>query len=159
MSRRNTILAIIGVVLLGFIAAQFVHLFVDNFQRSNPPVVTQVAWDSPETEEIVRMACYDCHSNESEWPWYAYIAPASWLVARDVNEGRAGLNFSEPLGEIDGERVADMIWHIENDMPPPLYIVLHPEADLSDEQRAQLIAGIEATFGPAGDMGDMDMDE
>lgn len=130
--------------------------FVKSFRRdANPPVVAAVEWDSAATEQLARAACYDCHSNETAWPWYAQIAPASWLVTRDVNKGRDAMNFSEdPLDEYDAD---DLEWHVMNDMPPRLYLPLHPEANLSAEQRAALIAGLRATFGSDG-AGAMDMD-
>lgn len=102
-------------------------------------------WDSPETERLVRTACYDCHSNETFWPWYSYVAPVSWLVLRDVNRGRDGLNFSED--DPATFNLDDIAWHIDNDMPKRIYLILHPEASYSDEEKAQLVAGLRATFG------------
>lgn len=64
-------------------------------ERINPPVRSEPAWDSPQTKTLAVRACYDCHSNETVWPWYSSIAPASWLIYRDVNNGRRELNFSE----------------------------------------------------------------
>ena len=55
-------------------------------QRTNPPVVAEPPWDSPETRALAVRACFDCHSNETVWPWYAYVAPVSWLVAHDTDE-------------------------------------------------------------------------
>lgn len=57
--------------------------------HTNPPVTAEPSWDSPRTRELFFTACKDCHSNESHWPWYASVAPASWLVYRDVAEGRS----------------------------------------------------------------------
>ena len=63
-------------------------------ERTNPPVVSDI--DAPsEVKDILRKACYDCHSNETKWVWYTKIAPASFLAVKDVNEGREHLNFSE----------------------------------------------------------------
>ncbi len=77
LQNRKLILGALSVLLIGFIAIQFVDRFVEKFQRSNPPVIASVVWDSPETEQLVRTACYDCHSNETVWPWYASVAPVS----------------------------------------------------------------------------------
>ena len=63
--------------------------------HTNPPVTAEPAWDSAETRELARRACFDCHSNETAWPSYTSISPASWLAQRHVNEGRRELNFSE----------------------------------------------------------------
>jgi hypothetical protein len=156
---RRWILGAVVLGVVGFIAIQFVDRFYEKFQRSNPPVTATIAWDSPETEQLVRTACFDCHSNETVWPWYSYVAPVSWLVARDVNNGREGLNFSEPQ-----DWTPEYLQHIidmtaDGEMPLTKYIWLHPAANLTDEQRAQLIAGIEATFNyTSGSVESHDMD-
>ncbi len=73
--------------------------------KSNPPVVSEPTWDSPQTRALAKDACFDCHSNETVWPWYAKIAPSSWLLAQDVDEGRSALNFSEwGQGEMEAGR-------------------------------------------------------
>src|SRR6185312_12833385 len=64
-------------------------------EHTNPPLRVEPAWDSKRTRELVVRTCFDCHSNETVWPWYSSIAPISWLIQRDVNQGRAHLNFSE----------------------------------------------------------------
>ena len=74
------------------IAAQFVPYGRD---YRNPPVIQEPAWDSPATRALAKQACFDCHSNETVWPAYAKVAPISWLIAHDVDEGRSVLNFSE----------------------------------------------------------------
>ena len=53
--------------------------------HTNPPKAGEPAWNSPSTRELVRRTCFDCHSNETTWPWYSNVAPASWLLQRDVN--------------------------------------------------------------------------
>jgi mono/diheme cytochrome c family protein len=128
-----------SVVLL--VAAQFVP-----YRVSNPPVVQGPAWDSPQTEALARRACFDCHSNEVVVPWYGQVAPVAWLVRRHVDEGRAELNLSEMNREQDeaheaGEKVE------EGEMPPAYYTLLHPDAQLTDAERTQLIAGLNATLG------------
>ena len=76
-------------LLVMLVAFQFVPV-----ERSNPPVETATA-PPPSVEEVLRRACFDCHSHETRWPWYSRVAPASWLVARDVHEARQELNFSD----------------------------------------------------------------
>lgn len=163
MSRlRTTVWVMAGLLAAGLLLLQFVPVgnVVTSLRReANPPVVQVVVWDSPATEGLVRAACFDCHSNETVWPWYSQIAPVSWLVTRDVNRGRAGLNFSEDApGEVD---VDDIEWHLYHDMPPAVYLALHPEANLTDEQKALLLDGLRATFGSDGQraMPGMDMGE
>jgi len=109
----------------------------------NPPVTYTIDWDSVRTEELVRSTCFDCHSNEVVYPWYAYVAPVSWLVTKDVNEGRDELNFSTG----DDLDVDDMVEEVrDGEMPLPIYLITHPEADLSDSEQAELIEGLLATF-------------
>jgi mono/diheme cytochrome c family protein len=107
----------------------------------NPPVTQAAAFAPGPGLELARGACFDCHSNETVWPWYTNIAPGSWLVQRDVDEGRASLNFSEwdrPQGEPD-----EMLEVIrDGDMPPTSYTLIHPEARLSDADRATLLAAM-----------------
>jgi hypothetical protein len=55
--------------------------------HSNPPVTKEPAWDSSRTRELAKRACFDCHSNETTWPWYSNVAPESWLIQRDVDAG------------------------------------------------------------------------
>jgi hypothetical protein len=153
--RRNVILGVIVLGVIGFVALQVVSSFIPSFAHTNPPVTFQVQWSSAEVEALARAACYDCHSNETVWPWYSYIAPMSWLVATDVNEARDEWNFSTGEG-IDGEDMIDAIR--DGEMPPANYLLMHPEANLTPEQQEQLIAGIAATFGGEDDGGDDDDD-
>lgn len=86
---------IIGLVLVLFVGG-FVLMQLVSYGRNhtNPPVVSEPTWDSPETRALAVRACYDCHSNETVWPWYTNVAPVSWLIQREVAEGREELNFS-----------------------------------------------------------------
>ena len=109
--------------------------------RTNPPVQQDVA-APPEVDVLLRRACYDCHSNETVWPWYSHVAPVSWLLARDVREGRRELNFStwdaydtkkktKKLKET-AEEVA------EGEMPPWFYVMVHRRAALSPADAERL---------------------
>jgi hypothetical protein len=133
------VLAVVAVGVVGFIVLQF----VPGFAPTNPPVTTQIQWDSPKTQELMRRACMDCHSNETVWPWYSTIAPVSWLVVHDVDEGRSKMNLSTGFHV----EAREMIREIQRGtMPKPIYLPLHPEANLTDAEKADLIAGIQATF-------------
>lgn len=112
--------------------------------HTNPPVTAEPAWDSPKTRSLAVAACFDCHSNETEWPWYTNVAPMSWLIQHDVDEGRDALNFSEWDRPQRAEDVGEVIH--EGEMPPWSYLILHPGARLSDAEKERLIAGLEATF-------------
>ena len=124
--------------------------------HSNPPVTQTVDWGDDETEALARGACYDCHSNETDWPVYSYVAPMSWLVRGDVENGRAALNLSE-LDQGGGAELDDAADTIEDgEMPPRQYQLAHPEARLSDAEKARLIDAFEALDDGQGDDDDRD---
>lgn len=133
---------VIAVILIGGAALVLVGNVA--VAHDNPPVTTTIQWDSPETEQLMRAACMDCHSNETKWPWYAYVAPMAFLVSKDVNEGRDALNLSTAR-RVEADEIVEKIE--EGEMPPIAYLPLHPEANLTDAQKDALIAGIWATFG------------
>lgn len=139
---RTTVLALV----VAFVAAQAVPV-----DRSNPPVSADVGAPA-KVQPILRRACYDCHSNETVWPSYAAVAPISWLVARDVHEGRAELNFSRWSSYGDAARrkklkeTAEEV--AEGEMPPWYYTLMHPEAALSEDDVATLRAW--SSSGAAG---------
>jgi mono/diheme cytochrome c family protein len=121
-------------------------------EHDNPQVVREPDWDRPRTRELFFRACKDCHSNQTRWPWYSSLAPSSWLVQRDVEEGRAHFNISEwGREENHGDEAAKLVR--EGEMPPWFYLPAHPEARLSDSERRALVAGLVATFGEEGDQG------
>ncbi|MCE1253436.1 MAG: heme-binding domain-containing protein [Anaerolineae bacterium] len=139
---KKAALIIIGVGIALFVLIQFVPYGRDH---NNPPITQQVVWDSPQTEALARRACYDCHSNETVWPWYSNVAPMSWLVAHDVEEARLNMDFSEQ--DNSSIRAEELIRQIESGkMPPPQYTIIHSEARLSDAEKQQFIDGIQKTF-------------
>lgn len=114
--------------------------------HTNPPIGEEPKWESPETRALFFQACGNCHSNETTWPWYSHVAPASWLVQRDVDEAREHFNVSDwARPKQDGDEAAEMVR--EDEMPPWFYRPLHPEAELSEAERERLLAGLIATFG------------
>jgi len=145
---EKTLWVIGGTLLSGIILIQFIPIWalVPRMDPRNPPVQREIQWASPEADRLMRMVCYTCHSNETQYPVYAQIAPVSWIAAGNVNAGRAQLNFSEQSPEtINAERLIALI---ESDaMPPPAYRPTHPEANLTEAQKAALIEGIRATLG------------
>ncbi len=102
--------------------------------RTNPPIVQDVA-APPEVDGLLRRACYDCHSNETVWPWYSQVAPMSWLLARDVREGRAEFNFSTwsayAPAKKDKKLKESAEEAAEGEMPPWFYVLVHRDAALS----------------------------
>ena len=115
-------------------------------QHTNPAVVREPAWDSPQTRDLAKRACFDCHSNETVWPWYSGIAPVSWLTQRDVNGGRSHLNFSEwNKPQRHAPHAAEEIQ--KGDMPPWFYLPMHAAARLTEAEKASLIAGFQKMPG------------
>ncbi|MGE5431987.1 MAG: heme-binding domain-containing protein [Syntrophomonadaceae bacterium] len=134
---------LVGIVIL-LVIIQLVPV-----KKDNPPALTEVRWDSPQTRSLARRACYDCHSNETTWPYYSHIAPVSWFLSDHVHEGRKHLNFSQWSYPRDREikKARGMVKQIkEGEMPLDSYLWMHPEAKLTDNEKQQLIAGIEKTF-------------
>lgn len=116
----------------------------------NPAVSAEPAWNAPTTRALAKRACFDCHSNETVWPAYARIAPASWLVYYDVTAGRQVLNFSEWTRRQDeADEAAEKVRIGE--MPPAAYLWLHSAARLSEAERQRLAQGLSATFGQGGE--------
>jgi len=116
--------------------------------HSNPPISAEPNWDSSTTRTLAERACFDCHSNQTHWPWYSNVAPMSWLVQNHVDEGRRELNFSEwNRGNSEGGEAAEEVR--EGEMPPRSYLLLHPHARLTDAEREQLARGLDASLsGP-----------
>jgi len=127
--------------------AVVIQLVPFRHSHTNPPVTKEPAWNSPDTRALVQRACFDCHSNQTTWPWYAHVAPVSWLLQRDVNEGRSHLNFTE-WGKPQ-KHAKDVAAEVkQGDMPPWFYLPMHPLARLSDAEKQVLIDGAEKTLGP-----------
>ncbi len=136
--------AVIGTIVGVIILALAIQLVPYGRDHTNPPVQAEPQWNSPETRALAQRACFDCHSNQTVWPWYSNIAPLSWLIQHDVDAGRRTLNFSEwnrPRREEEGvTRVIE-----SGRMPPAYYILLHPSAYLSSQETQALIQGLNAT--------------
>jgi hypothetical protein len=119
---------ILGLLVIVLIGIQFIPV-----DRTNPPVSQDIA--APDNiSNILRTSCYDCHSNETNWQWYSYVAPVSFLVAGDVEDGRKQLNFSEWDKYDTNEReeiLEEIIEEVEKGgMPLPMYTFTHPKAKL-----------------------------
>jgi len=142
MNFKRVLLIVLAVLVGGFVILQLVPY---GRAHDNPPVVNEPNWDSPETRVLAERACFGCHSNETKWPWYSSVAPISWLVQHDVDEGRQVLNFSTwgtGRGQ-RGEEISESIW--EGQMPPAQFLLTHPEARLTDAEKQQLIQGFTAS--------------
>jgi hypothetical protein len=112
-------------------------------QRTNPPANGALA-APPEVEAILRRACYDCHSNETIWPWYSFVAPVSWLVVADVDDGRRNLNFSTWDELPDWKRAGvkeEIVEQVRAGyMPLGIYLRLHPQAAVTEAEIETLAA-------------------
>ena len=115
--------------------------------HTNPPASGEPPWNSPQTRELFHRACFDCHSNETVWPWYSNVAPVSWLLARDVNGGRSHLNFTEwDHAQKHAKDAAEQVK--EGEMPPWFYLPMHPAARLSNAEKQALEDGAGKSLGP-----------
>jgi hypothetical protein len=138
MSKLKTWIGRAGfVALLALVALQLAPV-----ERTNP----QVESDAPvaaELKTVLKRSCYDCHSNETKWPWYARVAPVSWLVAKDVKEGRKEVNFSVWNQYSENRRarkLKEVVEQVEgNKMPQWYYVLLHPEAKLSAREKEMIV--------------------
>ena len=142
MNKKDLIWKVLGVVATLFLLLQLIPYGQDH---TNPPTVSEPNWSSPETRALVKEHCFQCHSNETEWPWYSNIAPASWLISMDVIEGRSKFNFSDwsnNPGELD-----EMTEEIqEGGMPPIQYWIFHPNSKMNDQQKLELINALESSL-------------
>lgn len=132
--RGGILVAVIG------IGIQFIPYKAEGLE--NPPNQPPLQ-EPPEVVAILKRACYDCHSHETKYPFYSLIAPGKWLLAHDVVEGRAALNFSEwPEDEEDRQFNREQALEIllEGEMPPWFYLPAHPEAKLTEKDMAILNA-------------------
>lgn len=141
---KKILFGLVGVLLLLFLLLQLIPY---GRNHTNPAVVAEPKWDSAQTRAYFFRACGDCHSNETVWPWYSNIAPVSWLIQHDVEEGRSVFNVSEwgVRGKNEGDDAAELVQ--EGEMPPPYYLPLHPAARLSAQEKQAFIQGLIATFG------------
>lgn len=136
--KRTVTRGAIGLV----IAVIILQLIPYGRNHANPTTNTEPHWNSPETRLLAQRACFDCHSNQTVWPWYSQIAPISWLIYRDVTQGREHINFSD-WNRPEHQHV-DEFQEVfeEHSMPPVLYLLLHPSARLSSDERQKLFDGL-----------------
>ena len=140
MKWLKRIVIVLAVLLLG--------IQVVRPEKTNPPVdpartIQALTQMTPEVDAILKRSCNDCHSYETKWPWYSHVAPVSWLVARDVEEGREHVSFSN-WASYDRKRAIHALEEMndevaEGDMPLWFYVRLHPQAVLSDADKSVLL--------------------
>ena len=142
MNMKNLVWKLLAAAVALFLLIQLIPFGHDH---TNPPTVSEPNWSSPEARALVKEHCFQCHSYETEWPWYSNIAPGSWLIAFDVIAGRREFNFSDwnnNPGELD-----EMIGAInEGEMPPVQYWIFHPSSRLNDQQKKDLINALQSSL-------------
>ena len=127
-------------IFLLILAAVILLAQIFRIDKNNPPVQSDISTDL-EAHALLRRACYNCHSNETVWPWYSNVAPVSWLLASDVKEGRSHVNFSEwgtYSSAVQSHKLAAIAEEVLNaEMPPWYYTLVHAKARLNQaEQRS-----------------------
>src|SRR5713101_5926394 len=132
--RARVLLSAATALLVVFLGLQFVRP-----ELRNPPVTADL--QTPlEVKQILRNACYDCHSNETTLKWFDQVVPAYWLVASDVKQGRMHLNFSELGAQPAAKQKATLFEAVDQiqlgAMPPASYTRLHPEGVVTSSQLA-----------------------
>ena len=143
---KNASRMILFVLLAAIVLFGLIQLVPYGRNHTNPPVVQEPNWNSPQTRQLAARACFDCHSNQTTYPWYSNVAPVSWLTERDVVAGRRRLNFSQWNGTQGRVNEVSRIVS-EGEMPPFYYVWMHPSANLTSDEKAALINGLNATFG------------
>lgn len=134
-------------MFLAGVAVSFVliQLIPYGHSHTNPPVVSEPHWSSPEARTLVKENCFQCHSNETNWTWYSNIAPGSWLIAHDVSDGRKHFNFSD--WQRKPEELDEMVETIQSgEMPPVQYWLFHPQARMSAQDKQALIRALESSI-------------
>ena len=132
----------------------FAGLQVIPVERGNPPVDqsrTIFTAEAPpaKVEAILRRSCLDCHSNQTRWPWYSYVAPMSWIVAHDVHAARRQMNFSEWAGYSEKKReerldgICEQV--VNGDMPEGKYALIHRRARVTPEERRLICQWVESS--------------
>jgi hypothetical protein len=144
LNRSNKIISIsIIFVIILLLLFQFIPYGKDH---NNPTIISEPNWDSQQTRVLAKRACFDCHSNETIWPWYSNVAPISWLIYRDVAAGRRRLDFSDwkNIRLREPGEIASAI--TEGEMPPLQYLLIHRTARLSTTEKTLLINGLLKTL-------------
>jgi hypothetical protein len=134
-SWKKIVLWVIGILVVLFAVMQAVPY---GRSHANPPVTNAFKWSDPQAEALATKACYDCHSNQTDWWWASNIAPFSWLIQADVNGGRERFNFSEYAGAPSLDEFQEAV---QGGMPPFQYTIAHPGSKLNAAEKQTLIKG------------------
>jgi hypothetical protein len=140
---KKLVIGCVSILIAGVVLLSVIALLLE----TNPPITQEPPWDSPQTRALAVRACFDCHSNQTKWPWFTRVPVGSWIAASDTLEGRGALNFSEwgASGQgREGNSASEVQRTIDRgSMPPNLYLTMHPEAVLTPAEKQQLITGLQ----------------
>ena len=141
---KKVLKIIVVILVVGFIAIQFIN-------RPDKITISEISGDDitkkaavpADVQTVLKRSCYDCHSNQTVWPWYSNIAPVSWLVADDVVKGKKKMNFSE-WGKMSApkqeKKFSDIIDQVTDTlMPLPKYLIIHKDAALSEADKQVIL--------------------
>jgi len=142
MTRTNKLLlAILIAVVAAFAGARMQPFVPTQTQEPTSRILDNVDID-PATLAILERSCQNCHSEKTVWPWYSRLAPVSWLIARDVQQARRHANLSrwQEYAAGDRQQILSAIGSAvrNHEMPPGRYLLLHPEAKLTEEERQRI---------------------
>src|SRR5256885_2339006 len=147
--RRSLKFAALG-LLIGFGAAQLIQPDTSNPQTDPARCLLNDHSLDPRVANIMQRACANCHSYKTEWPWYARISPVSWFMARHVSQGRAKLNFDDWSTAAAADQLQEISDSVsKKKMPLSSYLLMHPEARLSQAERDVLLAWADGKLEPA----------
>ena len=146
MSRKKKILL---AILIVFIVIQFIQPARNKNGQVLATDISKMVSLPPGVQATLKTACYDCHSNNTNYPWYTNIQPVGWMMARHIKEGREELNFSE-FGSYSERRQLSKLRSIENSikdgsMPISSYTIIHKNARLTKDEKTQIINWVETT--------------
>lgn len=143
MKLRRGLRGLVWILVIGFMVIQFFPPQSNSGESSSAVDFIEITSPPPEIIKLIAASCYDCHSNQTKYPWYSKVQPFGWLLQDHIDKGKADLNFSE-YGEYSGRRkrmkLKSSISQIENgEMPLFSYRLMHSEARLSEQERQELI--------------------
>ena len=139
----NVARKILLIIVIVFVAIQFIQPSKNKSEQEFPTDISNVVIIPGEVKEVLKTSCYDCHSNNTHYPWYSFIQPAAWWMASHIKEGKADLNFSE-FGNYTKRKQRNKLQAIaksiqDETMPLSSYTLLHTSAKLSTEKKALII--------------------
>jgi len=146
---KKILLGILFILLIAFIVIQFIRPARNVSGQVSETDILKTYNIPSNVSNLLKNACYDCHSNNTNYPWYSNIQPVGWFLAKDIKDGKAELNFSE-FGSLSSRRQISKLKNVESrikdgTMPLPTYQFIHSVARLSEDEKQLLIDWIKST--------------